>query len=225
MSEAHGKIPPVPTALAEYDVGRGKPPVGTRFAKGVSGNPRGKPKGARNKIPPMNEERLKTIVLEEAYRDIKVNDGDRQITLSMAQAVMRSIAVAAAKGQPRAQTLFTTILATVERERRELHERWVEGMIDYKQQWEKELERRKRLGLNLPDPILHPDHVIVDLVAGTAYVKAPMTKEEKALLDECQALADEEGLEVIDFLIKMRTEVRLDERSPETQRSELVEPP
>ena len=204
MSEAHGKIPPGPAALVEYDVGRGKPPIGTRFAKGVSGNPRGKPKGARNKIPPMNEERLQRIVLEEAYRDIKVNDGDRQVTLSMAQAVMRAIAVAAAKGQPRAQALFTTMLASVERERRELHERWVEGMIEYKQQWERELERRERLGLNLPDPVLHPDQIVVDLFKGTAYINGPMTKEDKALLDECQALADEEGVELIDFLIQMR---------------------
>jgi hypothetical protein len=32
----------------ESRIGYGRPPVATRFRKGVSGNPRGRPKGARN---------------------------------------------------------------------------------------------------------------------------------------------------------------------------------
>lgn len=32
-----------------YDVGYGKPPVATRFKQGQSGNPKGRPKGAKNK--------------------------------------------------------------------------------------------------------------------------------------------------------------------------------
>lgn len=32
------------TEAAAYEVGKGRPPVGRRFAKGQSGNPRGRPK-------------------------------------------------------------------------------------------------------------------------------------------------------------------------------------
>ena len=35
-------------ADATYDVGYGKPPVNTRFRKGQSGNPHGRPRGARS---------------------------------------------------------------------------------------------------------------------------------------------------------------------------------
>ena len=82
---------------AGYEVGYGKPPMETRFKKGQSGNPRGRPKGAKNKRPGLHEERLKDIILDEAYRGIAVREGERMVTIPMAQAIIRSMAVNAAK--------------------------------------------------------------------------------------------------------------------------------
>ena len=39
----------------DYEVGYGKPPRHTRFVKGRSGNPRGKPPGAKNFTTLLNE--------------------------------------------------------------------------------------------------------------------------------------------------------------------------
>ena len=55
-------------------------------------------------------------MLEEASRQIPVRDGDRTVTLSMKQAIIRRLAVNAVRGEPRAQRLFTEMLALSEDE-------------------------------------------------------------------------------------------------------------
>ncbi len=166
-----------------YDVGYAKPPEATRFKPGQSGNPRGRPKGAKNKRPALNEERMKGIILDEAYRTITVRDGDRNITVPMAQAIMRSLAVNAAKGQHRAQRLFAELLASVETSNKQVNDEYLNAAMDYKIAWERELDRRSRLGItDLPDPLPHPDHVIIDMRLGTVRIMGPMTRAEEAEL-------------------------------------------
>jgi hypothetical protein len=92
-----------PSKPTSYKVGYGKPPTASRFKPGQSGNPKGRPKGARNKLPALNEERLKKIMIEEAYRTIEVTEGKRQIPIPMVQAILRSLAMKAARGDHRAQ--------------------------------------------------------------------------------------------------------------------------
>ena len=167
-----------------YDVGYGKPPKDTRFKPGQSGNPKGRPRGSKNKRPGMHEERMKDLILDEAYRDITIREGHRSVTIPMAQAVMRSLAVNAAKGQHRAQRLFSELLASVESSRKILHDQWLDTAITYKVEWEKELRRREQLGIiDLPEPLPHPDHVKIDMIEGTAVIVGPATKEEKAEYD------------------------------------------
>jgi hypothetical protein len=79
--------------------------------------------------------------------------------------------------------------------------------IDYKMEWDRELERRKRLGIEAPDPIPHPDHLVIDMNAGTVRIKGPMTKEEKAAWDhlrERKQECDREIAELEDLLRKKR---------------------
>ena len=168
-----------------YDVGYGKPPAATRFKSGKSGNPRGRPKGSANKSrrPALNEERMKSILLDEAYRTIKVNEGLGQISVPMAQAVIRSLAVNAVKGNQRAQRLFTELLFTTERDNKRLHDEWVDVATTYKVEWDRELGRRQRLGIVAPDPVPHPDHVVINYRTGEVEIKGPMTKEEKVKYD------------------------------------------
>lgn len=127
---------------------------------------------------------MKYIVLEEAYREITVRDGDRNVSVPMAQAVVRALAVNAAKGQHRAQRLFAEMLSTTERQNKALADEWLQTAIEYKVEWERELQRREALGItHLPPPLPHPDQVHIDMNTGEARVQGPMTKEDLAQLE------------------------------------------
>jgi hypothetical protein len=57
----------------DYEVGYGKPPRHTQFAKGQSGNPRGRPAGAKNLKTLLNEALNELVIVAE-------NGGRRKIT-------------------------------------------------------------------------------------------------------------------------------------------------
>lgn len=75
------------------------------------------------------------------------------------------------------------MLETVERQNKALHDEYLKTVIDYKNDWEQELARRKRLGIILPDPLPQPDHISVDIRTGQVRSLGPWTKEEKVKWD------------------------------------------
>ena len=90
-------------------VGYKRPPVHTRFRKGQSGNPRGRTRGS-------TEERLKLLAIEEAYRKVKVREGESVIEVPALQAIFRSQVTNAAKGSGPAERAIIDLVAAIEHE-------------------------------------------------------------------------------------------------------------
>lgn len=109
---------------AEYEVGYGKPPAHSRFQKGRSGNPKGRP---RRTIV----EQANALALEEAYRPVTVREGENVISLPAIRAVMRSQIALAAKGNGPAQRALISVIREIERAKADSagqmrHEDWLD---------------------------------------------------------------------------------------------------
>jgi hypothetical protein len=84
-----------------------KPPVQSRFKPGQCGNPKGRPRGSRNRVPPAYEDnRLRAIIHEESNRMIAIQDANGKKTkITATRAVVKAITVSALKGHQRSQRL------------------------------------------------------------------------------------------------------------------------
>ena len=91
----------------DYEVGYGKPPHHTRFKTGQSGNPRGRPSGAKNLSTLLNEALSEPVVV------VTENGGRKRI--SKRQASFKQLVNEAAKGNWRALKLLVDILQDIER--------------------------------------------------------------------------------------------------------------
>jgi len=80
----------------EYKVGRNRPPKSSRFKKGVSGNPKGRPKGSRNFATDLKEELADTIVVSESGAKRRLTKQQALIKTLMARALQGDAKAAAA---------------------------------------------------------------------------------------------------------------------------------
>jgi hypothetical protein len=90
---------------SKYDVGYGRPPQHSRFKPGQSGNPKGKPKGAKN---------LSTIVNNAIKEKVVVTENGKRKTISKLEVVIKQLSNKAATGDPKAIQQLLPLVQMIE---------------------------------------------------------------------------------------------------------------
>lgn len=170
------------------EIGYGKPPKRTQFQPGVSGNPRGRPRGSKNVRPALREDQLTKLIFQEANRKINIREDGRARKIKMAEAILRSLAAKAAQGHRLHQKLFLELYSQSEASQREQDEKALDIVIKYKWRAERVLEQCKTTGEKPPELIMHPDHIHLDMKTGKITYTGPTAWERKAEDKEFRAL-------------------------------------
>jgi hypothetical protein len=86
-------------------VGKRKPPEHTQYSKGISGNPKGRPKGSKN---------LSTIIMDAANAQVTATIDGRPRKISKLVATAMQLATKAAGGDHKAMGEFLDRIAEIE---------------------------------------------------------------------------------------------------------------
>lgn len=131
-----------------YEIGYGKPPRHMQFRKGQSGNPKGRPPGAKNTVTLLNEALDETVI---------VTENGRRKTITKKQAIVKQIVNKAAGGDYRAiQLLLLNQIPLIEARLESSRAASVELTDEqYKQRWvtyAQALKILKDLGVEYEEP-------------------------------------------------------------------------
>jgi hypothetical protein len=153
-------------------VGYGKPPARSRFQKGKSGNPGG---SSRKQVDDV--ERTKEIILTEAYRPVPVREGDKVSKVPAIAAIFHAQMAIVLKGNGPAQRAILQTVTGFEAEKRALFNEYLKAMIEYKVGAEREIARRRALGIiDISDIQPHPDDILIDVSGGEGLHKRPQSE-------------------------------------------------
>ena len=86
------------------EVGYGKPPKAGQFKPGHSGNPRGRPKGARN---------LKSDLHDELQEWVLIREGANSTKVSKQRAIIKRLIAKSINGDPRSMTIALNLMLRV----------------------------------------------------------------------------------------------------------------
>ena len=166
-------------------VGYRSPPVEHQFKKGRSGNPRGRPRKAK---PPVKDllwdYHIADLILLEAARPVQIRENDQIVELPMIQAILRSLSVAALKGDRRAQLAAASMVQTTQDKLLDARRTVYQAVKDYKDRYRKIFADYDARDEQRPETVPHPDEIVVDEDTLRIRYNGPASHDEKAEWDK-----------------------------------------
>lgn len=158
--------------LFTFDGGYCNPPKGYWYAKGTSGNPKGRPPGAKNKPKPLTDKNFNEILRSVYYKNVRSKDGR---TISTAQAVTENLADLALAGNMRAIQLLHTSLWSLDAADAAQQEKEYNYAAAYKAHWD---HPSRMFGRDRSLTVPHPDDIILDHKNKRVFFTGPRNEEE-----------------------------------------------
>lgn len=164
-------------SILDGSVGYGSPPKLTRFQKGVSGNPAGRPRKERSRTPTL-ERGMRDAILADSRRMVTLQEKDGQTSqFSTRDVVFRAQAKSALQGSSHAQEHYLKRVERAEKEEAEEISRDIAEVEDYIARCRAEIEAALEAGVSEPEFAPHPDDI--SIVHGKRPTcRGPTTREE-----------------------------------------------
>lgn len=161
---------------SQYEVGYGKPPIHSRFAKGKSGNPHGRPHGSQNKRSP---EGFSNTFLEEGRRLIEVRENGTVKMMPNDRALIRKVIGLAGAGDMKAMKIVLDELRAQETRLSDKKSALFAAAVDFKRRHAEETKQRRMRGEPEIKYMYHPDDFHLNFeTESVTYVGLTPTAEE-----------------------------------------------
>lgn len=183
-------------------VGYGRPPQRSRFKKGKSGNPKGRPRKAAQ-VPAWARLETEEAIRAIGERRIKGFHKDgRPFSMKGRVANTRALQMKALQGDGPTQRYINDLNLKIERERVKAHERMLTTAYELKLRAERSLQRWLIQGRDELDLLLHPRDIEIDEPTGEVRVFMYFTQEQRDARDELRnALAECEAVILTRFAL------------------------
>lgn len=175
--------PEVVKAITDEVLGSSGAPHPTRYPKGVSGNPDGRPHGTKKPKAPKHGSAIAAKAAEVARRPVKVRDGDGEREITIMDAAMMQLGKQAASGNVPAIRLLAEKVSEFEAIEHELRAAEQADWARRRTHWEAYVDRNRPLfdaakanGLAPPEIYPHPDDLVFE-EDGTLRIIGPVCAE------------------------------------------------
>lgn len=167
--------------MSSDGVGYGRPPEHSRFRKGRSGNPKGRP---RKSQPDLTLSELPTLKAASMMMEgkITVREGGEPIEITRQEALLKAIFASAFKGNARSQATLLVLSREVEAMKAYERQESIAFWRWYKEHKSKILADAVERGEPAPLIFPHPDDVVIDCERGVRIV-GPVDEEEQARVE------------------------------------------